>query len=74
MSRYYYSMDRGKNWEGPCRLPNFGQPGIAARTDYLINGKRDMTMFLTAAKSNKREGRVIAVRTVPASSPLVTGA
>src|SRR5690606_11446911 len=37
-SRYYYSMDKGKSWEGPCRLPNFGQPGIAARTDYLIDG------------------------------------
>jgi hypothetical protein len=56
-------VDRGKSWEGPCRLPDFGQPGIAARTDYLINGKHDMTMFLTAAKSNRKEGRVICVRT-----------
>jgi len=62
-SRFYYSYDKGKSWEGPFRLPNFGQPGIAARTDYLINGKHDMTMFLTAAKSNKKEGRVICVRT-----------
>ena len=63
VSRYYYSKDRGKSWEGPCRLPDFGQPGIAARTDYLINGKHDLTMFLTAAKSNRKEGRVICVRT-----------
>jgi len=63
VSRYYYSKDRGKSWDGPCRLPNFGQPGIAARTDYLINGKYDMTLFLTAAKSNRKEGRVICVRT-----------
>jgi hypothetical protein len=62
-SRFYYSMDRGKTWNGPYRLPNFGQKGIAARTDYLINGKHDLTMFLTAAKSNGREGRVICVRT-----------
>jgi hypothetical protein len=62
-SRFYYSSDRGKNWEGPCRLPNFGQPGIAARTDYFINGPHDMTVLLTAAKSNRREGRVICVRT-----------
>ena len=33
VSRYYYSKDRGKSWDGPCRLPDFGQPGIAARTD-----------------------------------------
>ncbi|HUQ92760.1 MAG TPA: sialidase family protein [Bryobacteraceae bacterium] len=63
VSRYYYSMDRGKSWEGPCRLPDFGQPGMAARTDYLVNSKHDLTMILTAAKSNKKEGRVICVRT-----------
>jgi hypothetical protein len=62
-SRFYYSYDRGKTWQGPFRLPNFGQPGIAARTDYIVNGKHDCTLFLTAAKSNEREGRVICVRT-----------
>ncbi|HVT93344.1 MAG TPA: sialidase family protein [Bryobacteraceae bacterium] len=62
-SRFYYSLDRGKNWRGPYRVPNFGQKGIAARTDYLIDGKHDMTVFLTAAKSNGHEGRVICVRT-----------
>ena len=62
-SRFYHSADRGKTWNGPFRLPDFGQKGTAARTDYLINGKHDMTLLLTAAKSNGREGRVIAVRT-----------
>ncbi len=62
-SRFYYSTDRGKTWNGPFKIPNFGQKGIAARTDYLVNGQHDLTMFLTAAKSNGREGRVIAVRT-----------
>jgi hypothetical protein len=62
-SRFYYSYDRGKTWSGPFRIPNFGQKGIAARTDYLVNGKDDLTMFLTAAKSNGKEGRVICVRT-----------
>jgi hypothetical protein len=62
-SRFYYSYDRGRTWQGPFILPNFDQPGTAARTDYLVNGKHDLTMFLTAAKSNKREGRVICVRT-----------
>ena len=51
-SRFYYSYDRGKSWAGPFRVPNFGQKGIAARTDYLVNGKHDLTMFLTAAKSS----------------------
>jgi hypothetical protein len=62
-SRFYHTADRGNTWNGPYHLPDFGQKGIAARTDYLIDGKHDMTMFLTAAKSNGREGRVICVRT-----------
>lgn len=62
-SRFYYSLDRGHTWLGPCPLPNFGTPGIAARTDYLVNSKHDLTLFLTAAKSNQQEGRVICVRT-----------
>jgi hypothetical protein len=62
-SRFYYSYDRGRTWEGPFVLPDFGQPGIAARTDYLVEGPRTLTMFVTAAKSNEREGRVIATRT-----------
>jgi hypothetical protein len=62
-SRFYYSYDRGKTWAGPYRVPTFGQKGIAARTDYLVNGRHDLTMFLTAAKSDGKQGRVICVRT-----------
>jgi hypothetical protein len=62
-SRFYYSYDRGKTWSGPFKVPNFGQKGIAARTDYLVNGKHDLMMFLTAAKTNGQQGRVICVRT-----------
>ena len=62
-SRFYYTLDRGKTWSGPYRIPDFDQPGTAARTDYLVNGKHDLTMFLTVAKSNGKEGRVICVRT-----------
>jgi len=64
LSRSYYSIDRGHNWEGPFRLPLFGQKGIAARTDYLINGKHDCLLFLTAAKQNNQEGRVLCGRTL----------
>ena len=49
-SRFYYSTDRGHNWQGPFKLPDFGQKGIAARTDYLVDGKHELTMFLTAAR------------------------
>jgi CubicO group peptidase (beta-lactamase class C family) len=62
-ARFYYSTDRGKNWQGPFRLPLFDQKGIAARTDYIVNGKHDCTLFLTAPKSNGREGRTLCART-----------
>ena len=62
-SRYYTSYDRGHRWDGPYRLPLFDQPGIAARTDFIVNSKHDCLVFLTAAKSNGREGRPLCVRT-----------
>lgn len=62
-SRFYYSYDRCDTWEGPFALPDFGTPGTAARTDYVVNGKHDCMLFLTVAKSNGKEGRAIAVRT-----------
>jgi len=62
-SRFWYSYDRGHHWEGPCRLPNFDTPGTAARTDYIADSEKVCTLFLTAAKSNGKEGRVMCVRT-----------
>ena len=63
VSRFYYSYDRGHSWKGPYQLPLFGQQGIAARTDYIVDGPRECTLFLTASKHNGREGRPICVRT-----------
>lgn len=62
-SWFYTSTDRCHTWDGPYRLPDFGQTGIAARTDYLIDGPHDALLFLTAAKSNGDEGRVFCART-----------
>src|SRR4051812_16935204 len=62
-SRFSYSTDRGHHWNGPFRLPLFGQAGIAARTDYLVNGPHDCLLFLTAVKANRKEGRPLCVRT-----------
>lgn len=63
-SRFYYSNDRARTWQGPYELPNFGQPGIAARTDYIVNSRHDLVIFVTAAKQNGREGRVLMARTL----------
>jgi hypothetical protein len=62
-SRFYVSADRCRTWKGPYKFPTFGQPRIMARTDYLINGRHDMMVFMTAAKTNGREGRVFCART-----------
>jgi BNR repeat-like domain len=62
-SRFYYSLDRAHTWKGPFRLPLCGQTGIAARTDYLVNGPHDCLMFVTASKRNGKEGRPICIRT-----------
>jgi hypothetical protein len=57
------STDRCRSWQGPFRLPDFSQPGIAARTDYLVSGPGACTLFLTAAKADGNEGRVFCART-----------
>jgi hypothetical protein len=62
-SRLYYSYDRGRNWRGPFLVPSFGQKGVMARTDYIVNGPRDCHIFLTAAKPHGTEGRVFCART-----------
>ncbi len=63
VSRFYYSYDRGHVWEGPFLLPQFETPGIAARTEYIVDGPRTCTLFLTAAKRDGKEGRPLCVRT-----------
>jgi hypothetical protein len=63
VSRFYYSTDRCRTWHGPYKLPMFGQKGVAARTDYLVNGRGDCTILLTVDKTNGQEGRVLCART-----------
>ena len=63
IGRFFYTYDRGSTWKGPYRLPNFGAPGIAPRTDYIVNGESDCMIFLTAAKSDSEQGRPLCART-----------
>jgi len=63
-SHFYYTYNRGKSWNGPFILPNLDTPGLAARTDYIIDGKHEMLIFVTAAKSNGAEGWVTCMGTV----------
>ena len=61
--RFYYSYDRCRTWEGPFNLPNFGRKGLLARTDYLVNGKHDLTAFIATQKDNGGEGWPCAIQT-----------
>ena len=64
VSWFYVSYDRARTWEGPFSLPLFGQPGIEARTDTIVNGPSDCMFFLTASCENGDEGAgVLMART-----------
>ncbi|GMV93624.1 MAG: hypothetical protein AMXMBFR82_34020 [Candidatus Hydrogenedentota bacterium] len=60
---FYYSLDRCKTWKGPYTFPAFDRPGVLARTDYIVNGERDMFVFLTSPKDNEDEGWPYCART-----------
>lgn len=62
-THFYYSCNRGNWWAGPYLFPDLGTPGVAARTDYVVLGKRELLAMLTVAKENGREGRVLCART-----------
>lgn len=62
-SHFYHSDNKGYSWHGPYLLPNLHTDGIASRTDYIIDGPQEMSLFVTAAKTNKREGRIGLMRT-----------
>lgn len=62
-SHFFYSNDRGQQWEGPYTFPDMETDGVATRTSYVIDGKQELGAFLTVAKSNRREGRVVYART-----------
>jgi len=62
-SKFHISYDRCKSWQGRYKLPDFGQKNIMARTDYIVNDKRDCLIFLTASKTNGKEGRPFMART-----------
>lgn len=62
-ARFYYSLNRGHDWQGPFRLPLFGQRGLAPRTDYVVRGKHECLLFMTAPKQDRKEGRPFCART-----------
>lgn len=62
-SRFYWSNDRCRTWQGPFEFPKFDRPGILARTDVIVDGPQEMTAFLASAKDAGGEGWPFAART-----------
>ena len=62
-SFFFTSTDRCRSWQGAYRFPMFDQSGIAARTDYIVEGPDSCFLFLTANKKDGLEGRVFCART-----------
>jgi hypothetical protein len=68
-SSFYYSYDRGRNWEGAFHLlvdfPGRNPAGIVTRTDYIVDGKKELTAFLTVGfrEGEKNWREVACVRT-----------
>lgn len=62
-STFYYSMNRGGEWNGPYSFPNLGTNGVGTRTDYIVEGPQTLSAFMNVAKENGREGRVIYTKT-----------
>lgn len=60
---YWYGLDKGVVWRGPFELPAMSLRGIAGRPDYIVLGRNEAMLFLTATKSNGKEGRPFCART-----------
>ena len=56
-SEFFISCNRGKTWDGPYNFPDFGlHPKLTSRTDYLVNGKQDCLVFLSAKEPRVEAG------------------
>ncbi len=62
-SWFFTSQDRGRTWDGPWSLSIPDVPHVAARTDYIVRGRREALVFLTSAKANLKEGRPFVAHT-----------
>ncbi len=60
---YFYSYDRGKNWQGPYRFgtlmedPNLKGMECTSRTGYLVTGKESCLIFMSARPGENGAGR-----------------
>ncbi|MHC4572937.1 MAG: sialidase family protein [Planctomycetota bacterium] len=63
-NRFFVSYNRGKTWRGPYRIEMAGfDKQLTSRTDYIVNGKNDCFLFLSAREEAVRYDRALCART-----------
>ena len=70
----YYSTDRGRNWNGPYKLPNFGCERISLRTDYLVDDSHTCMAFWPIACNNNSQTEAFVVKTTDGGLSWTKGA
>ena len=56
-SRFWFSYDRGLNWQGSFPFPSFGiEESLSSRTDYIVNGSDDCHFFFSAKEPRVEAG------------------
>ncbi len=56
--QFWYSYDRARTWHGPHNFGDFGRGlKLTARTDYVVNGRHDALVFLSAESDEVRAGK-----------------
>lgn len=66
---FYYSYDRGATWTGPYRLGDLNDRGplqgmlLSPRTDYIVQGERACSIFISAKASPEGSERMGMIKT-----------
>jgi hypothetical protein len=55
-NEFWVSYARGKTWQGPYRIPDFGGRELTSRTDYIVNGPKDCFFFFSAKEPQVEAG------------------
>ncbi len=65
-STFFISHDRGHNWQGPYKLPDFGFQTVSARTNYIVTGPQSCRLFYSVTNVDRKlgeHGRIMMVET-----------
>ncbi len=66
MGYIQYSPDRGRNWEGPYRMPSFGFAWVQVKPDYIVRPDGVVLLFVTVGLGDgAASNRIVAVYASP---------